>query len=292
MKETIPTVYHAYSFDLAKPDDATAYAALSERLKATGIRQMHSLGTHYFPSMDGITVDLETKHLFNNQWNTAPIPSATAKDAAEKGLRVFDWAEEAIFNAYGHENKNLRRGHWLEQTPAMTTIRQAIHTCGYCGKQEPADKGLAFCPHCIDSPYLEAKQLHLTRMVCIADTDKPRAKLTDAERAERLPLYKAAQLHGSTERGKARIAKERAEIESDFRKSTESATTKRDGLTWLMDKGIRIDNCIYYSHTGRFCFGWRQPVSEELKSDLLDIVSEFPFPYDIKCADGKTLSGY
>jgi len=53
--------------------------------------------------------------------------------------------------------------------------------------------------------------------------------------------------------------------------------------------GIKIDNCIYYSHTDRFSFGWRSPVSAEVVSEILNVISEFPFLYEIKCDDGKTL---
>lgn len=288
---TISTVYHAYRFDLNKPAEKEQYEALREKLTGMGLKCFESWGgkgSHYSGGLDGVTLQLETKHLFNNQWNTAPVAAADSKTAAENGMRVFDWAQDACV---GDFPRWLKRGHWLEQTPEMAAIRRDVHKCGYCGAQEPASKGLVFCPHCIDSQYLEASNLYLTRLVCIADTNKPRPPLTEEERAALLPLYKDAQLHGTTERGKARIAKERADVESKFRKATHAATTERDGMIWLMDHGIRTDNCIYYSHTDRFCFGWRSPVSDEIKSALLDIISEFPFSYDIKCADGRTLSG-
>lgn len=71
------------------------------------------------------------------------------------------------------------------------------------------------------------------------------------------------------------------------RKDTRNATTERDGKLWIWDHGFSLDNVIYYSHTGRFCFGWRQPVSDSVASKLLDVMSEFPFPYTIK-SESKT----
>ena len=53
-----------------------------------------------------------------------------------------------------------------------------------------------------------------------------------------------------------------------------------------MDHGVSIDNCIYYSHTGRFGFGWREPVGQAVYSALVDVLCEFPFDYDIKKAEG------
>jgi hypothetical protein len=102
-------------------------------------------------------------------------------------------------------------------------------------------------------------------------------------------LKKAAQLHGSTERGKERIAKERADLETEYRKEKAAAKTKHDGFLWLMDHGINTENCIYYSHTDRFSFGWRNPVDKEMESAILDVISEFPFAYEIKTADGRKL---
>ena len=53
-------------------------------------------------------------------------------------------------------------------------------------------------------------------------------------------------------------------------------------MVWLLDRNINAENCIYYSHTRKFCFGWRNPVSESVKSALLDVLVEFPFDYEIK----------
>jgi hypothetical protein len=117
-----------------------------------------------------------------------------------------------------------------------------------------------------------------------------RAPLSEAEKAYLLPLYKEAQLHGNTERDKKRIAKRRADVESKYARETRDAKTEHDGMLWLMDHGLRTDNVIFYSHTGRFGFGWRSPVDPETLSAILDLISEFPFDYDIVCADGRKLS--
>jgi hypothetical protein len=54
-------------------------------------------------------------------------------------------------------------------------------------------------------------------------------------------------------------------------------------FTWLLDNDLFIlDNVIYYSHTGVFCFGWRDPIDADTKSLLLDKLSEFPFDYEFK----------
>lgn len=286
---TIKTTLHAYRFDVRNPDEKAAYADLKAKLKAMGLEcfETHGGGSHYLPALDGIEIELETAHLFNNQWNTAPI-----EGVSDKGLRVFDWAQD--FESSIGAPRGIKRGHWLEQTPEMQEIRRNTDTCGYCGKQEPAAKGYVFCPHCLGSEYLKASDLHLTRMLPVdkSGVSAKRAPLTEAERDHLLPLYREAQLHGNTDRDKTRIAKRRADVESKYRQSVDNATRERAGMLWLMDRGIKTDNAIYYSHTRKFSFGWRQPIDSEMLSDLLDVISEFPFAYEIKTADGRTLEGY
>ncbi len=285
---TIKTTFHTYDFDVSKPEDRDAYETLRAQLKANSPHCMHAIGDHchHYQPIDGRIIELETAFLFDNQWNTAPIDGFS-----EKGVRVFDWAEDAIFDDRGRERKDIRRGHWLEQTPEMREIRRNTMKCGYCGKQEPAAKGYVFCPHCLDSEYLTQDQLKLTRMRPI-DESGPRGKfpeLTEAEKAHLLPLYAEAQLHGSTERGKARIAKQRRDILAKRDETIAAAKTEYDGFLWLMDHGYNTDNVIYYSHTGRFGFGWRKKLSGEVLSRTLDLVCEFPFAYTIETADGRKL---
>lgn len=285
--ETIKTTLHFYSFnDIRDPEQETEYHALCERLKAMGLKKFATISSDHsawmrdkIEPLDGQAVTLELKHVFDNQWNTGPTPSS------ESGLRIFDWAEPVF------HNEDYKTGQWLEQTAEMREARDNTMACGYCGYQTRAQRGDVFCPKCIDSEYLQEKNLPLTRMRAVSDAGR-RAELTEAEAGHLLPLYREAQIHGSTERGKARIAKKRADIETEYQKTTASATIKRDGFLWLMDHGLDVNNCIYYDHTGVFTFGWRQAVGPEIRSAILNVISEFQWPYCIKCDDGKELEGY
>lgn len=279
------TVIHNYSFDIRTEQGKADWLALKAKLEAEGLRvfETHGGGSHCKPQLGTREIELETKHLFDNQWNTAPI-----EGVSDKGLRVFDWALD--YNSHSGAPHGIKRGHWLEQTPAMREIRRNTYACGYCGKQEPAQKGDVFCSHCLDSEHLKESELHLTRMKAIDDKAE-RAPLTEAERAHLLPKYREAQLHGSTERGKARIAAQREAVHTKFKNAVANATAERDGFVWLMDHGVNTSNVIYYSHTKRFSFGWRAPISKAVESELLDIITEFPFSYDIRCEDGRILSG-
>lgn len=281
------TTLRAYHFDTRIPDELAAWWELRQRLEATHPHCMesHGGGSHYLPwASHGATITLETEHIFNDQWNTAPIDGVT-----ELGLRVFDWALD--FEPNG--SKHIKRGHYLDQTDEMREIRRNTVKCGYCGHQERAQKGNVFCPACLDSEYLKSDDLKLLRLVPV-DEDVPSRQfpeLTSVERDYLLPLYWQAQKQGATELGRARIAKARADVETKYARAIKSAEAERDGATWTLDKLPALEaNRIYYSHTGRHCFGWRTPLEGELLSALLDAISEFPAHYEIRCADGRTLS--
>lgn len=273
----IKTVLHAYNFDLCDVDQLQHWRDLKARLASMGLEcfETHGGGSHYRPDLAG-PVELETNCLFDNQWNTAATE-------ASNGHRVFDWAKDYPSNL-------VARGHWIEQTEEMREVRRNNVKCRYCGKMEPAQKGYVFCPHCTDSEYLKESDLHLTRMKAI-DDNSDCDPLTEAERAYLLPIYHNAQVNGSSERGKIRIAREREKVEADYKKAIESAKNERDGKRWIMDvvPGL-LGNAIYYSHTGRFSFGWRTPLAASVANTLLEKISEFPVDYDIICEDGRKLS--
>jgi len=87
----------------------------------------------------------------------------------------------------------------------------------------------------------------------------------------------------STDENRAKLrAKKRQQIIDQAAKKIREETIERDGMLWLFDHGISIENVIYYSHTNIFTFGWRELVSDEEAGKILDVISEFPFEYKIK----------
>lgn len=63
------------------------------------------------------------------------------------------------------------------------------------------------------------------------------------------------------------------------------------GKLWLFDRGLDIENVIYYSHREIFTFGWRTLLTYEEQSIIRDVISEFPYEYELKTKDLGTLSG-
>ena len=226
------TKVHVYAFDTRSAEEATAYRELCARMAAAKIECFETWGGgagHWLPfsKMDGRTIELETAHIYSNQWNTAPV-----KGVSENGFRVFDWAQD---HPIGGMSPHVKRGHWLEITDEMRAIRRDTLSCGYCGKYAPAGKDAPpFHLDCIGSEYLKPDDLHLLRMLPVEQHHPKRAPLTAAERAELVPLYKDAQLHGRTERDKARIAKARADVHDQMRRRPQAGGRMiyEIGYTW------------------------------------------------------------
>lgn len=292
---TIKTILHCQMFHLREPGGMAAYDALTVQLAAAGMthQRMEVLGTPSYVKgamehrdalrkLDGKEVELQVDWLTDNQWNTPPI-----EGISESGLRVFDWQDSHLPGV-----EHVRTVQWLEQTEEMRKVRREYLKCGYCGAMYYLPDQ-TFCNHCLDSEYLKPGELFLLRLVPAGESSRDsRPPLTEAEQAGLLPRYRDAQLHGSSERGKARIAKLRADVATKYAAAVRHAEVERDGMTWLLDHlpGM-TGNAIYYKHTGRWGFGWRTKLDEALLGELLDAITEFPFPYDIDCADGRRLSG-
>lgn len=85
-------------------------------------------------------------------------------------------------------------------------------------------------------------------------------------------------------------AKQRQEIIDHADDAIRNQSTERDGKLWLFDHGLSIGNVIYYNHRDIFTFGWRELVSDDEASKILDVISEFPFEYEIK-SKSKVYSG-
>lgn len=277
------TKIHTYFFNLANAPEREPYHQLKTRLNAEvkAGRRGHCLNVIAMPGNEernrqslvkaaetAGSLTLETERLFCNQWNSV-----------EAG-RVFDWYE-----GINHENRLLKFGHWLEITPEMDAIRRDTLKCGYTGHQFPASSGMAFntTAQALGSCYLKEEALHLLRLVPIWADDRPRAKLTEAERDYLLPLYLAAQTQS---RGDVR-EKQRAEVEAEFAKDTELARMEYEGKLWLLDHGVNLENVIFYTHTARFSFGWRNAYGKAAAQAMRKALDGFPFDFDIKEEGGK-----
>jgi len=272
----IETYLYNYDLDLSKKGGGEKWIALQDELMAQGLERFE-----VWPSYDNgcnkpdRPIMIETDHIFGNQWNTAP------DETNAQGHRVFNW-----YLAYRNQCKSLKTGHYLKITEEMIDLVKNTFNCGYCGAEYyGAENAGKFCSACLDSEYLKETELFLLRLKSgdLRGSYKiNREKLTPEEEAEIMPCYIKRQTTGKTSRNANKLRKDRDDIEKKMRNEIADAKTERDGLIWLMDRNISVDNVLFYSHTGRFCFGWRSPVGDKVRAALLEKLADFPFSYDIK----------
>jgi hypothetical protein len=250
------TVIHYYNYNTRDEKDAKAYAELCEKLTGQGLHLFDSISrehSHFYRNLiaplNGQEIELETEHLFNNQWNSAPTKTS------EKGLRVFDWSE-AI-----HENRSLKQGMWLEQTEEMTAIRALTYKCNYCGKQYFKTQQ-SFCTACIGSEYLKESELELLFLTPVS-ADKTRfggVNLPDGF----VEQYHTAQKAART----VRLQEQQDRKLADLQQEITAAQKQFDAFSLLIANNIDFDNVIYYKHTDTFNFGWRRALSSTEQQEL------------------------
>ena len=295
MTDTIKAELVYYRIDVSRPEGRKAYAELCETLKEIPFETWRIQGG--FPNgttnfnlrkfIDSLKekldihlswedsqvfnreIHLKTDYLFDDQWST------------EEGFRLhnktlFEWPA-----------LHIKEGYYIRQNPEMIAVLQGTAKCGYCDHQAPVGEK-DFCDNCISSPYLEVSNLRLLRMEPIEAPERrtgetlkiPRGArpLSEAEFAVIMPRYIEAQTKVRQEKEKElRVA-----IKRNLEQKIELAGTDAKGMLWLLDAGISVENLIFYPHTKTFCFGWRQPVSKEVRDELDEKLKEFPFKYEIK----------
>lgn len=171
---------------------------------------------------------------------------------------MWTWEEVAPATAGGQESAQR----------IAAELRAAIETAGLYGKARD------------NAAYTYMEKLKARRPLSSwpswekFDTDQFMVTEYEMKRRQvaRLPMIDRAAL----------IAKMRADANADIKAYKTKRIIEVTGKVWLINQGLPIDNAIYYSHTGRWCFGWRQPLTLEERSALLDVLSEFPYDYDLK----------
>ncbi|MFM9972918.1 MAG: hypothetical protein ACKVQK_31465 [Burkholderiales bacterium] len=263
-KEIIKTKIIGYYFRLDDKKDFQAWENLKAERKESGVELFDVIEMKNDSSGSGENrvIELETKHLFNNQWNT--------KD----GLRVFDWIQSIV------PNKRIKIGHYLIVNDEMREIRQNAFSCGYCGAQYYGEHNEnKFCYKCLGGEHLKENDIYLLRLQSVADGRNNRAKLTQAESDVIMPLYIENQISATSERIKKANERKRKQILSDF----ESAEIEKDGFLWMLDKNINIEDVIYYKHKNTFCVGWHgEGISENIKNEWQKALKDFPYNIEYK----------
>ena len=272
------TTLHYYHLSAASEE----YRDLSFFLKHKGLKLFRSLspdGYSFYSKkikpMSGTQIELDTSHLFDNQWNTV------GDDDGNGGIRVFDWSETIV------PNEDIRIGMWLEQTDKMKAIRDNTYKCGFCGAMHQ-NSWLHFCTKCVGSAYLDHDQLPLLRLLPVSDRTHRRMEMAKTERVtlareyeELEARYVLEQVLSKANRDADYFKKRRLDIANKAANLIHRAEVERDGFNWLLDNGIEDENCLYYTAKNTFGFGWRTPMSKVVANSLRDALKDFPYAYEI-----------
>jgi hypothetical protein len=266
------TVLHYYSFDTKNQSERDLWLALCDKLRAMGLNCFTSYSKDHYEfykdhiaPLDGKEVTLETEHLFDNQWNTAPTETSTS------GLRVFDWAED-----FNYDRRNFKKGMWLEQTEEMSIIRKETWACQYCGAQYH-NPTAAFCIKCIGGEHLTEDHLHLLELKPIIGKYRTNGAVPESI----LTLYRSEQLIARKKRLEEAQKRKLEQLDKDI----QNAIKEKEAFTWLIEHNVDFNNVIFYSHTDTFSFGWRNQLSvveaEKLEAILLQGFSD-RYKFEIK----------
>lgn len=141
LPKTIKTRLIYYHIDISTEEGKAEYNNLVQFNKALGRKLFNFISFHSSEfkkirkELSNKDITLETKYLFNNQWNI------------EEGYRIFDW-EEIIA-----PNKNIKIGSYIIPTQEMIEVRKAMTRCHYCGEMQLRE-GVKECRKCGKKEYL------------------------------------------------------------------------------------------------------------------------------------------
>lgn len=245
-----------YYYNISNKEEQAEYEKLCGVLKSRELKLFDFIALENKTRIDG-DFELETEFIFNNQFNAGCY-------------RCFDWC------GFISPNRNIKQGHYVTDCPGFDYLQQLRHTtrqCGYCGKlyRESCQQ---WCTACLGSQYLERDELKLLKTYLIDqdrtfDIEPPDWMSTEYDKRQ-----KEARL--------IRVEKDKQAAFVRCEKDLKSAKIEYAGFKLIIEFGLDYKNCIYYSHTGRFCFGWQEPLTEAEKIEIGDKLKKFPYDYDMK----------
>ena len=250
----VKVTLNKYQFSTKTPEGAARYKEIEKICAKLGHKLFASIGFLKSGWLDKLPDEqtIEPKHLFSNQYNTV------------EGFRIFDWKEEIA-----PQNPHWKEGYYLTGD-GLKELQQAKANrcaCGYCGAQYEKPVAPFYCAKCIGSEYLTEKNLPLLLVTGIMEK---RPSLKNAPPAL-LKAWKDVQPEMErlrSEATRARMLKKADQLVEEAKKKSVEIVEEANMLAQLLRANIDTENLIHYPHTGRWCWGWRSPLSE---ADIIDL---------------------
>jgi hypothetical protein len=237
--KTIKVKIKKYHLDITSEPETKEYKELTEKLNKADLQFFNVLSFQKGNDIPEGWHEIDTDFLFSNQYNT------------KSGFRIFEWYEII------HENKNIKEGYYISK--GMDKLREAQKSqgiCGYCGarynlNEQPKQ---TWCDKCLDSEFLTENDLCLLRILPVYPEPRRITLVPDNIKE----LWKEKKKIGDKKRSEIKIAKRIESLKKEIEeKKYELEITKK-----FIERGVDIDNMIYYSHINRFCWGWKDKISK------------------------------
>ncbi len=104
---------------------------------------------------------------------------------------------------------------------------------------------------------------------------------TDVENMPDNDLYKL--LLENRKQAKLKAEKDRHTKKlKDLAQAVKDAEKELIAFTWLINAGISVDNCIYYTHKDIFSFGWIESIQDAEKEKITKLMAGFPYEWEFK----------
>lgn len=258
MKITIKQFHTSEEKTIAK-----AYA------KKAGLKEFNSMSFQFGMIPEG-EYEIDESHIFDDQYNT--------KDTEKgKGFRVFEYSEALTNPTGGASPRPLGYGYYIASgIEEIRALQKQIKVCCYCGEQYK-NTNLVWCTSCRGSEYLQPDKFKLLKLIPVLDKWKSNFDdivVPDDVIEDIAKQQKATRQRLLLKRNADKIASINAEIEASKKELS--------GFQWLIDHDINFENCIYYTHTDQFSFGWRNPLTELEQEEIYKKMNGFPYSWEIK----------
>lgn len=225
-------------------------------------KPFHTLACQWSGGIKAGVYHIETKHIFANQYNTV------------EGFRIHEYNRR--YSEYNHSLTDI--GYYInpEDIKKIREVQKQVKVCNYCEAQYWNSKQ-KWCNKCLGSEYLAESEMYMLELLPLLDD---RSAINKDIKIPKYLINKKRKLYNAKMhlKNKQRQANDLEEAKQGIIE----AKTKYNAKKWLIDNNVYTDNVIYYSHLKKFSFGWRGTLDSQYKSRLLDVLSKFPYDYEIK----------
>ena len=115
------------------------------------------------------------------------------------------------------------------------------------------------------------------------DEERKHVSITDEEAKEinekiESGYYAPEAVKARKEEARAKaIENKRNEIINDCKKGVEKLERQRDIMLYILDSGLPVDNVIYYDHTNKVVFNWKDYGDKISQADFIDFVNNVDY---------------